>query len=419
MTEQPINNDPTNNNTNNNINNNDDSETYNNSFMTNPTNMNVFDTYVHSGANLAHSFHWLSNNVQKAMVVLKWTSNLLQNINNGAIPTNWDYASNTATYAYYMAHILSNASINWDYASNLAFMTSQRVEVVANANVAGTSNASYASNLANTSYRLGRLLSNVVADMSNAWTDTIITLSNDLSFVYNAALNASNLAYWSSNAIGSQQNVVNVVSSASNLLSPYLTFRNNRVGIGTSNPMATLHLGPTTGTAMKFGNQFWIIPSDARLKTDIHLANIDECYSNVKRIPLKKYKWKPDVLSSSSNSSNNSNSNSNQLSSTLGWIAQDIEDIFPISVQKKNMFGYDDCRTFNGDQIYASMFGAVQKLQMMYEDMDVIVRGVQADMETVAKRIDDDHQARVQLEKIVQEQGLIILEMQQQMMMGN
>jgi hypothetical protein len=40
-------------------------------------------------------------------------------------------------------------------------------------------------------------------------------------------------------------------------------------------------------------------------------------------------------------------------------------------------------------------------------------------METVAKRIDDDHQARVQLEKIVQEQGLIILEMQQQMMMGN
>jgi hypothetical protein len=46
----------------------------------------------------------------------------------------------------------------------------------------------------------------------------------------------------------------------------------------------------------------------------------------------------------------------------LGWIAQDVEEIFPNAVQKKEMMDMEDCRTFNPDQVYAAVYGATQKI---------------------------------------------------------
>jgi hypothetical protein len=109
--------------------------------------------------------------------------------------------------------------------------------------------------------------------------------------------------------------------------------------------------------AGKPGTNTWTISSDERLKENIELADLDTCYSNVKNIPLKYYKWRDDVYTDKQVSDRHK----------LGWIAQDVETVFPKAVDKGEMHGYLDCRTLNSDQIYASMYGAIQKLQHVYE----------------------------------------------------
>lgn len=111
-------------------------------------------------------------------------------------------------------------------------------------------------------------------------------------------------------------------------------------------PQAELHV---IGNILASGS---IVPSDERLKEDIVLADVDTCYDNVKALPLKYYKWRDDVFDEMKLEDKHK----------LGWIAQEVEEIFPSSVSKKQMNGYDDCRVFNPDQIYASMYGAMQKV---------------------------------------------------------
>ena len=97
--------------------------------------------------------------------------------------------------------------------------------------------------------------------------------------------------------------------------------------------------------------------SDKRLKTNIESANLDICYDAIKNIPLKRYTWRDDIYKKEEVFDR----------SKLGWIAQDVEQVFPKAVQRKNMFGYTDCRTLNSDQIMASLYGSVQKLMKIVE----------------------------------------------------
>jgi hypothetical protein len=133
---------------------------------------------------------------------------------------------------------------------------------------------------------------------------------------------------------------------------------NNRVGIAKSSPQFALELGEDL--AFKPTSSAWATSSDERLKENIVNADLDVCYNNVKNIPLKHYTWNDDVY------------NSNQVGdrSQLGWIAQDVENIIPKAVERKNMHGLDDCRTLNNDQIIANLYGAVQKLIQMDESME-------------------------------------------------
>jgi len=56
--------------------------------------------------------------------------------------------------------------------------------------------------------------------------------------------------------------------------------------------------------------------------------------------------------------------------SKLGWIAQDVEEVMPKAVERKEMFGYEDCRTLNSDQLIASLYGSVQKLMIKVEILE-------------------------------------------------
>jgi hypothetical protein len=127
-----------------------------------------------------------------------------------------------------------------------------------------------------------------------------------------------------------------------------------KLGIGTTNPSYSLQLA--TDSAAKPATATWTVSSDKRIKTDIQDANLDVCYSNIKNIQLRRYTWLSNVM---------------QDRSQLGWIAQEVETIFPKSVTTIPIStdGFVDFKMLNSDQIYASLFGCVQKLQKMNEDL--------------------------------------------------
>ena len=177
------------------------------------------------------------------------------------------------------------------------------------------------------------------------------------------------------------------------------------VGIGTASPSAQLEL--STDSAKKPSTNTWTIASDQRLKTNITNADNDRCYEIVKQVPLKRYTWKNEVYSQEQVRDR----------SKLGWIAQDVEAVFPKAVGT-NRFAYnqvfedvitpeldsdgnavldengvaktktekrlvseeviEDCKDLNSDQIYAAMYGTIQKLIEKVETLEAKVAALEA-----------------------------------------
>ena len=131
------------------------------------------------------------------------------------------------------------------------------------------------------------------------------------------------------------------------------------VGVGTTAPSFQLQL--SSDSAAKPSTNTWTVSSDARLKTNIELADLDMCYSTIKSIPLKRYTWKDEVYTAEQVPDR----------SKLGWIAQDVEQVIPKAVEQMEMFGYSDCRTLNSDQLIASLYGTVQKLMETVEQLQI------------------------------------------------
>jgi hypothetical protein len=154
----------------------------------------------------------------------------------------------------------------------------------------------------------------------------------------------------------------------------------------------------STDSAGKPSTNTWTIVSDERIKEDIELADLDLCYEAIKTIPLKRYKWRDDVYSEEQVTDRRK----------LGWIAQDVEAVFPKAVsihefkynqvyetvtvpevleelddegnvikkavpehtQRGELISEEtipDCKDLNADQIYAAMYGAIQKLIIKFE----------------------------------------------------
>ena len=103
--------------------------------------------------------------------------------------------------------------------------------------------------------------------------------------------------------------------------------RNGNVGIGDTSPSYQLEL--STNSAAKPTSTLWTVPSDERLKDDIVLADLDKCYDIIQNLPLKRFKWKEDVYTNDQTDDR----------SVLGWIAQDVQSVFPKSVKENNFRG--------------------------------------------------------------------------------
>jgi hypothetical protein len=125
-----------------------------------------------------------------------------------------------------------------------------------------------------------------------------------------------------------------------------------------------------TSTGMAF-------TSDKRLKDKIVPANLDMCYSNVQNLELKYFKWRDDVTVETTEDRH-----------VLGWIAQEVEQVFPKSVKKTYAHGLKNCKALNKEQLMASLYGTVQKLQTMYEEQSEILQAVVADNVELRARVD-------------------------------
>jgi len=121
----------------------------------------------------------------------------------------------------------------------------------------------------------------------------------------------------------------------------------SNVGIATTSPSYTLEVN---GTAAKTGGGTWTSTSDARLKENIEDANLETCYDTIKNLKLRRFKWRDDVEGITDKN-------------VIGWIAQEVEEVIPKAVNTVDeKYGLTDVKFLNADQIYASMFGAIQKL---------------------------------------------------------
>jgi hypothetical protein len=147
---------------------------------------------------------------------------------------------------------------------------------------------------------------------------------------------------------------------------------NGSVGIGKS-PGQQLDL--STDNARKLSTTTWLTGSDSRLKENIFLADLDICYNIVKNLPLKRFSWKTQGIYANVEDRN-----------ATGWIAQDVQVVFPNAVKAQdeiivpevkdidgNIITPEEivvgCLSLQSDQIYKTMYGALQKTMSIVEEL--------------------------------------------------
>jgi|688.fasta_scaffold342981_2 hypothetical protein len=135
------------------------------------------------------------------------------------------------------------------------------------------------------------------------------------------------------------------------------------IGIGKT-PSYQLEL--STDSAAKPTTSTWTTTSDARIKTNIENANLATCVDAMKRIPLKRFEWQlPDVHDRHS----------------LGFLAQDVESVFPNSVVSRPRYGYPDFKSLDTDQLYKNMYGAIlyllEEKERMEKELEELKRRIQ------------------------------------------
>lgn len=138
------------------------------------------------------------------------------------------------------------------------------------------------------------------------------------------------------------------------------------VGLGTAPTSATLQLA--TDSAAKPATSTWTIVSDQRVKTNIQVADTDRCYDIIKGLDLKYYAYNDQYISADVTADRR----------RLGWIAQDVESVFPKAVSVSEQYGFNDFKSLNTDQIYAAMYGAIKKLQTIVDGLDARIASLEA-----------------------------------------
>ena len=150
---------------------------------------------------------------------------------------------------------------------------------------------------------------------------------------------------------------------------------NGAVGINTTNPTITLDISGdlrVSGTPFNPGGTgSWTTTSDQRVKTDIHYINTESCLTSIRALPLKSYTYSADYRSYLGNLPEKH---------YKGFIAQEVEKIFPNAVQQRNEFGYDDFRTLDYHEIHMAHYGATQHIADILDIQQSTIKGQGAEI---------------------------------------
>jgi len=108
------------------------------------------------------------------------------------------------------------------------------------------------------------------------------------------------------------------------------------------------------------GTPLWSTVSDRRIKENIEKASYDKCYESINKLELYRFSYIKEL--------NNINKDLKQL----GYIAQEVKDIFPKAVSSQEFYNENlsisDMLSIDVTQINYSLYGAVKKLMEMYSD---------------------------------------------------
>ena len=120
----------------------------------------------------------------------------------------------------------------------------------------------------------------------------------------------------------------------------------------------------TNGAIYNFTNSlYWTQTSDRRIKENIARASYDMCYDNIDKLELNRFNYIKEF--------NTGNKDTNQL----GFIAQEIKEIFPKAVFTNNYSGSDlniqDMLSIDIGQINYTLYGAVKKLMEINKDKEM------------------------------------------------
>jgi len=110
------------------------------------------------------------------------------------------------------------------------------------------------------------------------------------------------------------------------------------------------------------GSPLWSTVSDRRIKENIEIASYDKCYESINKLELYRFNYIKEL--------NNINKDIVQL----GYIAQEVKDIFPKAVSTQEFYNENlsisDMLSIDITQINYSLYGAVKKLIEMYNDIE-------------------------------------------------
>jgi hypothetical protein len=124
-------------------------------------------------------------------------------------------------------------------------------------------------------------------------------------------------------------------------------------------------------SAAKPTTSAWVVSSDQRVKANIQLANLDECWRVVETLPLKRFEWMDPIKDLTGDQK------------MLGWIAQDVKSFLPKSVLIHDEYGIPDFHALNPDQLDKMMYGALQKAMAEITALKTAVADLQARVATL------------------------------------
>jgi hypothetical protein len=124
------------------------------------------------------------------------------------------------------------------------------------------------------------------------------------------------------------------------------------------NNLGTTQMSLSTGGTLTVNTTNY--PSDRRIKEDITDADTQLCHNVVKSLPLRRYKLASTFLEDMETPDQHQ----------LGFIADEVAQVFPKSISEREWAGYSDFKMISYDQLYKCMWGALQETIKRAEDAE-------------------------------------------------